>query len=107
VNILEQVGFGLRGREHLTKYLRGERVYDPPVYTINDETGELVNPTVSIYMRGTNDPAGADIRRMSTRHFMRRILDVRAVLSAQSRSQSPALDERSGTQPACSFGDTK
>ncbi len=70
--------------EHLARYARGESVYDPPIYTINDATGELADPNVSIYIRGTEDPDGCDIREMPESHFMRNMAETRDALAAKA-----------------------
>lgn len=80
IEILSQIKFSEREVHHLIKYIRGEQVYDLPIYTIDDKTGELENPGISIYKRGCADTVANDIRNMPEEHFMRGIAEVRTSL---------------------------
>ena len=57
-------------------------MYPIPTYTIDDRTGELKEAGVSIYIRGTDDPEGNDIRLMPEERFMGDMAEVRNALSA-------------------------
>jgi hypothetical protein len=92
VDILTLVRFAACERDHLARYLEGERVHAPLVCTIDDETGELADPAVSIYRRGTPDPDGSDIRNMPEEHFMRGMAEVRNELAARRRRRVPGRD---------------
>lgn len=78
--ILAKVAFKPAELIDLAKYIRGEQVYPKPLYTINDKTGALLNPEVSIFNRGTVDPAASDIRNMPEEHFMNDITAIRRTL---------------------------
>lgn len=83
-DILSRVEFAPKELDHLHQHLRGEQVYNPPLYTINDATGELADHEVSIYIHGTDDPEGQDIRLMSEPHFMQRMAEVRDELTSSA-----------------------
>ena len=98
-HILEHVRFGPQEQEHLRRYMCGEQVYSPPIYTIDDDTGELADPAVSIYIRGSGDPNRADIRRMPTAHFMRGMAEVRTALCTGAQAtcavgQEPPVEHK-------------
>ena len=80
IEILSQVKFADSELHHFIKYLRGERVYDPPIYVIDDKSGELKNPNISIYKRGSGDSVTKDIRKMPEAHFMGGIAETRTSL---------------------------
>lgn len=82
IEIISQVKFAPRELHHLVKYINGKCVYNPPIYTVDNETGELVNPNISIYKRGNTNPLANDIRNMPEAHFMRGIAEVREALSS-------------------------
>ena len=69
---------------HLRKHLRGEEAYEPPIYTVDDTTGDLIDPTVSIYIRGTDNPEANDVRTMAESHFMGDMAEVRTALAARA-----------------------
>jgi len=69
-------------------------VFDPPIYTIDDDTGDLADPDISIYIRGTPDPTAADVRAMPDAHFMRDMADVRVAL-AQRPLETPSAEPES------------
>lgn len=77
VNIIAQVEFEEKEILDLKKFISGEQVYATPIYTINDETGDLKDPEISIYKRGTPDADARDIRKMPDSHFMKDMLKVR------------------------------
>ena len=83
-DLLSQVRFDEVQRENLARHLRGEQVYPEPLYTIDDETGALAAPNVSIYRRGTTDPEAQDIRLMPEERFMHDMVQAREKLQAQS-----------------------
>lgn len=83
VEVLCQVRFAEAQRNDLARYLKGERVYPEPIYTVDDETGELADPAVSIHRRGTTDPEAQDIRLMPEEHFMRDMVRARDELRAR------------------------
>ncbi|QQR81146.1 MAG: B12-binding domain-containing radical SAM protein [Deltaproteobacteria bacterium] len=77
VDIIAQVEFAQKEIEDFKKFVSGEQVYPTPIYTINDETGDLKDPNVSIFMRGTPNADDRDIRKMPDAHFMKDMLKVR------------------------------
>ena len=96
VEILSRVRFARQQIDELRKYLGGGHVYDPPLYTIDDETGELSDPAVSIFLRGTDHADAADIRKMPEEQFMAGMADVRVALAATptdrpARAQEPEV----------------
>ena len=84
VDIMASVEFASTEVESLARYARGESVCGPTIYTIDDATGELADPNVSIYIRGTADPDGCDIRKMPESHFMRDMAETRDALAAKA-----------------------
>jgi radical SAM superfamily enzyme YgiQ (UPF0313 family) len=106
VDIMAQVTFDAAARRDLRSYLGGQRVAEPPIYTINDATGDLADPAVSIYIRGTADPDGSDIRTMPEEHFMRGMVDVRRDLIARREGAAAgiALPLLSAPQGGCATG---
>ena len=82
-DVVSQVRFDAVQRENLTRHLRGEQVYPEPLYTLDDKTGELADPNVSIYRRGTTDPEAQDIRLMPEDRFMRDMVRARDELRTQ------------------------
>jgi len=93
VDILSQVEYAPREREHLRRYVQGERVYPEPVYSVDDETGELRDPGDSIYIRGTVDPEGSDIRNMPEEHFMHGMAEVREALRSHEANDRGLSDD--------------
>ncbi len=91
VDILTQVTFDDASRDDLRRYLRGERPTEPTIYTIDDATGELADPAVSIFIRGTADPEASDIRNMPEEHFMRGMVDVRRDLIARREAGAAGI----------------
>ena len=98
IDILASVKFASCEVDHLEKYGRGERAYEPPIYTINDETGELVDPGVSIYIRGTDDPEGNDVRRIPESRFMQGMAEARKALTS-ANTKGAERHSRSVVQP--------
>jgi len=96
IDLLARVEFAPRERELLHHYLAGDRAYPDPIYTVNDETGELLNPDCSIFIRGTDQPDAHDIRHMPEPHFMRGMVDVRHAL----RRHDPAELDPAQLDPA-------
>ncbi len=88
VDILAGVAFDESTTNKLRSYLVGEPTYPQPIYTINDDTGELIDPAESIYIRGTKDPDARDIRLMLEAHFMRGMAEVRTDLQTITGSCS-------------------
>ena len=101
-DIMSRVAFEPEQVAQLKAYLRGHRAYTPPIYTVNDETGELIDPRVSIFTRGSPDPDAADIRHMPESHFMRGMGEVRHGLEADRDAGLP----QGCAAPVADRGDT-
>lgn len=99
ISLLTQVEFQNEEIENLKKFDAGEKIYPTPLYTINDETGELADPNVSIYMRGVKNPEEADIRKMPDAHFMRDMAKVRQELTSFSEKKLSKFDLPSAHTP--------
>ena len=84
IEILLQVKFAPQELHHLTRYLRGKQIYSLPMYTVDDETGKLADPNISIFRRGCSDPITNDIRNMPEDHFMQGIAEIQEQLTLQS-----------------------
>ncbi len=84
IEILIQVKFAAQELHHLARYLSGEQVCSPPMYTLDDETGKLADPNISIFRRGCADPIINDIRNMPEAHFMQGIAEIQKHLTLQS-----------------------
>ncbi len=84
IEILTQVEFSPKEIEDLKSYASGKKVYPDPVYTINDKTGELQNPNISIFTRGVENPDAQDIRKMPEAHFMKDMVRIREELKVFS-----------------------
>lgn len=89
VELLTTVEFTDAPCSALLRYAAGERVYPSPLYTIDDASGELADPAVSIYRRGTPNADQHDIRTMPEEHFMRGMAEVRAQLTQNRGHGAP------------------
>ena len=76
IDILTKVEFDKSELNNIIKYIRGGQLDFQYKYTIDDETGKLKDPDISIYKRGCSNSFGNDIRNMSEGHFMRDIAEV-------------------------------
>ncbi len=97
VDILAQIDYAPKEITDFKRFVAGERVYPEPVYTIDDATGDLKDPAVSIYVRGTPDADARDIRKMPDSHFMKGMVQVREKLLSQITILPQNTDTR--TQP--------
>lgn len=70
IEIISRVEFSSAESDNLVKYLRGECAHNRPMFYLNDETGELLNPNDSIYKRGCAGSLKNDIQKMPETHFM-------------------------------------
>ncbi len=80
VDIISSVEFPEQEMRDLNRFVQGEQVHAPPLYTIDDDTGDLKHPDVSIFKRGTASADENDIRTMPEEHFMHGMADVRSAL---------------------------
>lgn len=80
-DILAGVDFEEEQLQQLKQLAQGRPIFEPPIYTINDETGELADPAVSIFQRGVRDSERMDIREMPEAHFMKGMSEVRDALA--------------------------
>ena len=93
-DILTRVVFPQQQIDQLRRFADGLCVCEPPIYTIDERTGELADPDVSIYTRGTHDPDASDIRTMPEAHFMQGMKEVRDKLAAGVSDMDGTLDEK-------------
>lgn len=85
IQLVEQIPFAEQQIDELRRYIAGEQVNPTPIYTIDDETGELKDQKTSIYLRGCKDAKKMDINEISPVKFMAGMDSVRdELLSAQS-----------------------
>ncbi len=100
IEILAGVDLDDGTTKKLRSYVNGERAFAEPIYTINDNTGELINTDESIYIRGTMDPDAQDIRLMSEAHFMRGMAEVRIDLNGNTGSCATGSSSQNANAPA-------
>ena len=87
VELIAQMKFEPQEVNNLNRFLHGERIYDQPLYTINDLTGELADPNISIYIRGAKNPITDDIRKMTDLGYVKDIINVRNHLFIKNNEQ--------------------
>lgn len=89
IDILSRVDYKAEIIRKFKKQIQGEQVFEQPIYTIDDRTGDLVDPDVSIYIRGTDQPDDNDIRNMTESHFMRNMAETRNALANKTIGNTP------------------
>ncbi len=104
--ILSRVDFAEIQCRDLRRYLAGEVVHPPTIYTIDDATGELADPNVSIFTRGVTDPDECDIRDMDESHFMQGMAEVRLELeTARNSKDAPRHNRQPTPDVLCNDGE--
>jgi len=76
IDIISQVRLESKEIQKLLDYISANKQNNLSVYTINDETGDLMNPKLSIYLRGTSEQQRNIIPKMKEPHFMDNVVDV-------------------------------
>ncbi len=83
IKLISLMTFSEQELQQLERYNQGEAVYPPPLSTVNPETGELIDPEVSIYKRGVSDTSKMDILEITPIKFMNDMENTRNHYSAQ------------------------
>jgi len=74
-DIISSLSLSPKGRHNVIQHLRGEKVWPPLLNTVNDGTGELIDPENSIWKRGGTKN---DISRMNPERFMHGLNRIRS-----------------------------
>ncbi len=69
-HLIAKIHFKPEQIDQLIRYNRGEKIFPDPIYTLNNDTGELLNPAESIYLRGVDDAEKMDIENITPVKFM-------------------------------------
>ncbi|MGB0714537.1 MAG: B12-binding domain-containing radical SAM protein [Phycisphaerae bacterium] len=110
VDILSTIEYDTETTRQLEAFAHGRLDLPTPIYTIDDQTGELADPDVSILTRGVSDPASKDIREMPESHFMQGMAEVRddlKVNAGKGNSASLTVLESASNSTAQTCGTAK